>query len=183
MGDEFRSNVHRGARAEGIALSPEYERVALHAAEIMGLEVAGVDMLEGNDGPQVMEVNSSPGLEGIEGASRVDVASAMIRHLETVVDEGAVGPALRERVVLTHGMAVGELSIGDKLAGKRIGEIIPEGVRVLSLVHRGSSNEAPERHASIAAGDVLVIYGRPERLRALGVPTQSSTLAPRSTTP
>lgn len=181
LGDEYRSNVHRGARAEGIALSAAYETVALRAAEIMGLEVAGVDMLEGSDGPQVMEVNSSPGLEGIEGASRVDVASAMIRHLETVVDEGAVGPALRERAVLSHGMAIGELSVGDKLAGKRIAEVIPEGVRVLSLVRRGGSNEAPDRSAPIAAGDVLVIYGRPERLRALGAPIQAPQVATRST--
>jgi ribosomal protein S6--L-glutamate ligase len=182
LGDEYRSNVHRGARAEGIALSASYETVALRAAEIMGLEVAGVDMLEGHDGPQVMEVNSSPGLEGIEGASRVDVASAMIRHLETVVDEGAVGPALRERVVLAHGMAVGELSVGEKLEGKRIGEVVPDGVRVLSLIRRGGSNEAPERAMLIAAGDLLVIYGRPERLRALGVPTETPEIAPRSTT-
>jgi len=183
LGDEYRSNVHRGARAEGIALSSAYETVALRAAEIMGLEVAGVDMLEGNDGPQVMEVNSSPGLEGIEGASRVDVASAMIRHLETVVDEGAVGPALRERAVLSHGMAIGELSVGDKLSGKRISEVVPNGVRVLSLVRRGASNEAPERSTQIATGDVLVIYGRPERLRALGAPTPTAEPAPRSTTP
>ncbi len=182
LGDEFRSNVHRGARAEGIALSSSYETVALRAAEIMGLEVAGVDMLEGKDGPQVMEVNSSPGLEGIEGASQIDVASAMIRHLETVVDEGAVGPVLSERAVVSHGLLLGELSIGDKLSGKRIGDVIPDGVRVLSLIRRGRANEAPERSAVLAAGDVLVLYGPPLRLRALGAPITPQPTA-RSTTP
>src|SRR5690606_33851091 len=60
QGDEFRSNVHRGGSVEPVTLDPDFERVAVRAAQIMGLKVAGVDMLEGNDGPQVMEVNSSP---------------------------------------------------------------------------------------------------------------------------
>src|SRR5690606_25694497 len=81
QGDEFRSNVHRGGRVERVELSPEYERTAILAAQIMGLTVAGVDMLEGEDGPKIMEVNSSPGLEGIEEASGVDVAGAIIDHL------------------------------------------------------------------------------------------------------
>ena len=175
MGDEFRSNVHRGARAEGIALSPEYERVALHAAEIMGLEVAGVDMLEGNDGPQVMEVNSSPGLEGIEGASRVDVASAMIRHLEVVVEEGSAGRPVKERLVMPNGLMVGEITIGNRLAGRRISEVVPEAIRVLSIERRGSNIEGPERSAPLASGDVLVVFGRHERLRSLTLPTPLGT--------
>src|SRR3954467_6908219 len=60
-GDEFRSNVHRGGTVEAVELSPEYEQAAVRSAQIMGLRVAGVDMLEGHDGPLVMEVNSSPG--------------------------------------------------------------------------------------------------------------------------
>jgi ribosomal protein S6--L-glutamate ligase len=168
MGDEFRSNVHRGARAEGIALSPAYERVALRAAEIMGLEIAGVDMLEGRDGPQVMEVNSSPGLEGIEGASRVDVASAIVRHLELVVEDGAAeGHAWVERARLEHGQVLAELRVGDRLAGRRIREVAPEGARVLTLVRRGASTEGPDPGAVVAAGDVLVLYGPRERLRGL----------------
>jgi ribosomal protein S6--L-glutamate ligase len=168
MGDEFRSNVHRGARAEGIALSPQYERVALRAAEIMGLEIAGVDMLEGNDGPQVMEVNSSPGLEGIEGASRVDVASAIIRHLEQAVEEGGPqGAAFVERARLEHGSVLSELRVGDRLAGRRVRELVPEGTRVLTLVRRGAAVDAPDPAAAAAAGDVLVVYGPKERMRVL----------------
>ena len=62
-GDEFRSNVHRGGRAEAIDIDQDFEQAAVKAAQIMGLRFAGVDMLEGDDGPLVMEVNSSPGLE------------------------------------------------------------------------------------------------------------------------
>ena len=68
-GDEFRSNVHRGGTAECITIAPDYGTTAVRAAQIMGLRVAGVDMLEGNAGPMVMEVNSSPGLRGIEEAT------------------------------------------------------------------------------------------------------------------
>ena len=75
---EFRSNVHRGGKAVGVALEPAYERTALHAAEVLGLNIAGVDMIPSKEGPMVLEVNSSPGLEGIEGATGVDVAGAMI---------------------------------------------------------------------------------------------------------
>ena len=65
QGQEFRSNVHRGGRTEAISLDEQYRETAVRAAQIMGLRLAGVDMLESKDGPQVMEVNSSPGLEGI----------------------------------------------------------------------------------------------------------------------
>lgn len=75
---EFRSNIHRGAKAEGVTLDPAYEKTALHAAKVLGLNIAGVDMIPSKDGPMVLEVNSSPGLEGIERATGVDVAGAMI---------------------------------------------------------------------------------------------------------
>ena len=81
QGDEFRSNVHRGGSVEPVELDEEFERVAVRSAQIMGLEVAGVDMLEGRRGPQVMEVNSSPGLEGIERATKLDVAGAIIDYI------------------------------------------------------------------------------------------------------
>lgn len=75
---EFRSNLHRGGSAEGVTLDPAYERTAVHAAEVLGLNIAGVDMLPAKEGPMVLEVNSSPGLEGIERATGVDVAGAII---------------------------------------------------------------------------------------------------------
>ncbi len=79
---EFRSNLHRGGTAEKIRLSADYRKVALQAASVLGLRVAGVDMIESAAGPMVMEVNSSPGLEGIERASGVDVADAIIQFME-----------------------------------------------------------------------------------------------------
>ncbi len=85
QGDEFRSNVHRGGSVEGVTLDPAFEETAVRAAQIMGLRVAGVDMLEGDDGPLVMEVNSSPGLEGIEPATKLDVAGAIIDYIDNQV--------------------------------------------------------------------------------------------------
>jgi ribosomal protein S6--L-glutamate ligase len=75
---EFRSNLHRGGTATGVTLDPAYESTAVHAAEVLGLNIAGVDLIPSNEGPMVLEVNSSPGLEGIEGATGIDVAGAMI---------------------------------------------------------------------------------------------------------
>lgn len=80
---EFRSNLHRGAHAEPVELSKRYEKCALAATRALGLEVAGVDILEGKAGPVVVEVNSSPGLEGIESASSIDIATAIIALAET----------------------------------------------------------------------------------------------------
>jgi ribosomal protein S6--L-glutamate ligase len=79
---EFRSNIHRGGTAKRIRLSSESRKTALAAARVLGLRVAGVDMIETNEGPMIMEVNSSPGLEGIEKTSGVDVAAAIIEHIE-----------------------------------------------------------------------------------------------------
>jgi ribosomal protein S6--L-glutamate ligase len=79
---EFRSNIHRGGKAKQIRLPAEYRKTALAAARILGLRVAGVDMIESKEGPMIMEVNSSPGLEGIEKATGVDVARAIIEYIE-----------------------------------------------------------------------------------------------------
>jgi ribosomal protein S6--L-glutamate ligase len=81
-GSEFRSNVHRGGVGERIELDPEFERTAVQAAGILELDIAGVDLLESRDGPLVLEVNASPGLEGIEKTTGIDVASAVIDHVE-----------------------------------------------------------------------------------------------------
>jgi ribosomal protein S6--L-glutamate ligase len=79
---EFRSNVHRGATAKKLRLPTEYRKTALAAARVVGLRFAGVDLIETNDGPMVMEVNSSPGLEGIQKTTGVDVAAAVIEQIE-----------------------------------------------------------------------------------------------------
>ncbi|WP_298323259.1 30S ribosomal protein S6--L-glutamate ligase [uncultured Dokdonia sp.] len=79
---EFRSNLHRGGTAEIITLTDEEENAAIKAAKAMGLGVAGVDMLQSDRGPLILEVNSSPGLEGIEKATGKDIAKTIIRYIE-----------------------------------------------------------------------------------------------------
>jgi ribosomal protein S6--L-glutamate ligase len=79
---EFRSNLHRGGTAEIVKLTPEERSTAIRAANIVGLNVAGVDILRSNHGPVVMEVNSSPGLEGIEGVTGKDIAGMIIEFIE-----------------------------------------------------------------------------------------------------
>ena len=80
--DDFRSNLHRGGSAERVRISPEERSVAVRSARSMGLNVCGVDMLRANHGPVVMEVNSSPGLEGVEKATGADIAGQIIEFVE-----------------------------------------------------------------------------------------------------
>lgn len=79
---EFRSNLHRGGSAKQIKITPEERSTAVRSAKAMGLRVAGVDMLRSNHGPVVMEVNSSPGLEGIESSTKINVAGKIIDYIE-----------------------------------------------------------------------------------------------------
>ena len=79
---EFRSNLHRGGTSTVIALTEEEKEMSLKAAEVLGLSVAGVDMLQTNSGPQILEVNASPGLEGIETTTKVDIAGKIITFVE-----------------------------------------------------------------------------------------------------
>lgn len=169
QGDEFRSNVHRGGRAEPVELDPEYERTALHAAQIMGLRVAGVDMLEGRNGPKLMEINSSPGLEGIESATGVDVAGAIIE----LIEEEVLFPDIdiRQRLTLQSGYEVLEVPIDDRseLAHKKINET---GLRdrdvVVMSIHRGSiSIPNPRGNREILPGDTLLCFGKSMTLKSL----------------
>jgi len=85
---EFRSNLHRGGTAEPIKLTPEERSTAVRAARALGLNIAGVDILRSNHGPVVIEVNSSPGLEGIETATTVDVAGKIVQFIEDNAEPG-----------------------------------------------------------------------------------------------
>lgn len=80
--DDFRSNLHRGGSAKKIKITPEERSTAVRAAKVMGLNVCGVDLLRSNHGPVIMEVNSSPGLEGIENATGIDIADKIIEFME-----------------------------------------------------------------------------------------------------
>ncbi len=102
-GTEFRSNVHRGGTTEAIELDERFSETAVRAAQIMGLRVAGVDMLEGAEGLQIMEVNLSPGLEGIEGCTGLDIAGAVIDYIAAQVDFPDVD--IRQRQVRANARA------------------------------------------------------------------------------
>jgi ribosomal protein S6--L-glutamate ligase len=79
---DFRSNLHRGGSGEAVRITPQERSAAVRAARTLGLNVCGVDMLRSKTGPLVVELNSSPGIEGLEKATGVDVATAMIEFLE-----------------------------------------------------------------------------------------------------
>jgi ribosomal protein S6--L-glutamate ligase len=166
---EFRSNVHRGGRCEEIRLEPEFERVAVHAAQVMGLRVAGVDLLEGCDGPVLLEVNSSPGLEAIEAATKVDVAGEIVR----LIEEEVLFPEIdiRQRLTLQSGYGVIEVPIDDRseLCGKTIeGAALRErDVIVLTIQRGGITIPNPRPSREILAGDVLLCFGKTLTLKSL----------------
>lgn len=79
---EFRANIHLGGTGHKVKITPAERKISVDAARIVGLKVCGVDLIRSNSGPKVLEVNSSPGLEGVEGATGVDIAGLMIEHIE-----------------------------------------------------------------------------------------------------
>ncbi len=83
---EFRSNIHRGGSGHKVEITEDERDIAVRAAKVMGLEVAGVDILRSRNGPVIMEVNSSPGLEGIEKTTKINVAGKIIEHIESRFD-------------------------------------------------------------------------------------------------
>ena len=166
-GQEFRSNVHRGGSAQAVELDPEYERTAVQAAQILNLHVAGVDMLEGADGPVIMEVNSSPGLEGIEGATGIDIAGEIIAHLEEQIRFGNFD--IREKLALTKGYSITEFTVESTspIAGKTITEcgLRDHDIVILRIV-RGSDHIAnPRVSREILVGDILLCYGNKTTLQ------------------
>ena len=172
-GDEFRSNLHRGGNAEIVELDEEYQRVAVHAAQIMGLRVAGVDLLEGKDGPVVMEVNSSPGLEGIETATGIDVAGEII----SLIEEEVLFPEidLRQRLTLQSGYGVMEVPVTEQseLCGKTIktSGLRDRDVIVLTIQRESVSIPNPRNDREILAGDTLLCFGKTLTLKGLAPPS------------
>lgn len=168
-GDEFRSNVHRGGTVEAVELTPEYEQAAVRSAQIMGLRVAGVDMLEGDEGPLVMEVNSSPGLEGIETATKLDVAGAIVDHIANQVAFPEID--VRQRLTVSTGYGVAELVVhgGADLVGTTLGDsgLSDRDITVLTL-HRGTTViPNPRPRVELQAEDRLLCFGRLEEMRSM----------------
>ncbi|MDO5740289.1 MAG: 30S ribosomal protein S6--L-glutamate ligase [Ornithinimicrobium sp.] len=174
QGEEFRSNVHRGGTVENVDLDPAYAEVAVRAAHIMGLRVAGVDMLEGNDGPLMMEVNSSPGLQGIEAATKLDVAGAIVDYIAD--QAGFPDIDVRQRLAVSTGYGVAEIAImpGSDMVGKTLGGsgLREKDIQVLTL-HRGT-RVVPNPYPSkvLEDGDRLLCFGRHESMRSL-IPARS----------
>jgi ribosomal protein S6--L-glutamate ligase len=169
VGSEFRSNVHRGGKAEAVTLDPAYEESAVRAAQILGLRVAGVDMLEGNDGPQIMEINSSPGLEGIEGCTGLDVAGAIIDYIGDQVAFPDLD--IRQRLTVSTGYGVAEIQIREGLAlvGQTLAEsgLRDQDIVVLTLNRGATVISNPKNSRLLEAGDRLLCYGKLDAMRDL----------------
>ena len=169
QGQEFRSNVHRGGVAEAVDLSEEYRQTAVRSAQILGLRVAGVDMLESDAGPQVMEVNSSPGLEGIERCTNLDIAGAIVEYIAARVDFPEID--VRQRLTVSSGYGVSEIHIpdGSGFAGKTIAEtkLRDSDVNVLTLYRDKTEIPNPRADRQLESEDRLLCFGKLDAMRGL----------------
>src|SRR5210317_535829 len=169
QGQEFRSNVHRGGVAEPVELDEQYRETAVRCTQILGLRVAGVDMLEGKDGPQVMEVNSSPGLEGIEKCTELDVAGAVIDYIAAQVDFPEID--VRQRLTVSKGYGVSEIYVpeGSRFIGQTIVEtqLSESDINVLTLYRGSKVIPNPRKDRVLEPGDKLLCFGKMEAMRGL----------------
>lgn len=174
QGQEFRSNVHRGGVTEPVELDSEYSETAIRAAQIMGLRVAGVDMLEASDGPQIMEVNSSPGLEGIERCTQLDIAGSIVDYIAAQVDFPEID--VRQRLTVSRGYGVAEIHIpdGSEYIAKSIAEsgLREKDINVLTLYRGAKVIPNPRSDRQLEPGDRLLCFGRLELMRDL-IPTKA----------
>jgi len=169
QGQEFRSNVHRGGRTEPVTLDETYCKTAVRAAQIMGLRVAGVDILEGKNGPQIMEINSSPGLEGIERCTQLDVAGVIVDYIAAQVDFPEID--LRQRLTVSRGYGVTEIHIpeGSEYVGKEINQsgLRDKDINVLTLYRGTTVIPNPRSNRQLESGDRLLCFGKLELMRDL----------------
>ena len=172
QGQEFRSNVHRGGVTEAVDLPEEYRRTAVRSAQILGLRVAGVDMLESDTGPQVMEVNSSPGLEGIERCTNLDIAGAIVEYIAARVDFPEID--VRQRLTVSSGYGVSEIHIpgGSGFVGMTIAEtkLRDSDVNVLTLYRDKIEIPNPRTDRKLEPEDRLLCFGKLDAMRGLLTP-------------
>jgi ribosomal protein S6--L-glutamate ligase len=181
-GREFRSNYHLNGTVEKVELPEGYAEAACRAARVLGLNIAGVDLLEGKDGPLVLEVNSSPGLEGIEKASGVNVAGAIVDYVmeDTAFSEVDIGQLLR--TVPGSGVLSLQMRNHPKMVGKRLSDVFAS-VPVFALSRGDRLVWNPEADLQLRYDDVLVCYGELTELRSslrqamLGVPKEALIFA------
>lgn len=177
-GREFRSNYHLNGTVEKVELPEGYAEAACRAARVLGLNIAGVDLLEGKDGPLVLEVNSSPGLEGIEKASGVNVAGAIIDYVmeDTAFSEVDIGQLLR--TIPGSGVLSLQLRNHPKMVGQRLSDVFAS-VPVFALSRGDRLVWNPDPDLQLRYDDVLVCYGELTELRSslrqamLGVPREA----------
>lgn len=169
QGQEFRSNVHRGGKTERVILDENYCETAVRATQILGLRVAGVDMLEGADGPQIMEINSSPGLEGIESCLQLDIAGAIIDYIGAQVDFPEID--IRQRLTVSRGYGVTEIHIpdGSKYIGQQINAsgFEDRDINALTLYRDGKVIPNPRSDRELEPEDRLLCFGKLESMREL----------------
>lgn len=169
-GREFRSNYHLNGTVEPIDIPLEYEEVAKRAARVLGLKVAGVDLLEGTDGPLVLEVNSSPGLEGIEKASGVNVAAHIIDFIIDDHDFTDIDMAQLMRTQPGQGALSLHLRNHISLIGRMIEEIFPtsmkDSIPVFALSRNKKLHWNPDPQTQLRYDDVIIFYGPTKALRA-----------------
>ncbi len=167
QGQEFRSNVHRGGIAEAVELDDVYAETAVRAAQILGLRVAGVDMLEGAKGPQIMEVNSSPGLEGIEACTDLDVAGAVVDYISAQVDFPEID--IRQRLTVSKGYGVSEIYVpgGSHFVGTTIKDSMMDekDINVLTLYRGNKVIPNPRVDRILEPEDKLLCFGKLESMR------------------
>lgn len=169
QGQEFRSNVHRGGVTEPVVLDETYCETAIRAAQIMGLRVAGVDMLEGKDGPQIMEINSSPGLEGIERCTQLDIAGAVVDYIAAQVDFPEID--LRQRLTVSRGYGVAEIHVpeGSDYVGKTVSDsgMRDRDINALTLYRGATVIPNPRSDRVLEAADRLLCFGKLESMRGM----------------
>ena len=183
-GREFRSNYHLNGTVEKVDLPPEFEEAACRAARVLGLHIAGVDLLEAKDGPLVLEVNSSPGLEGIEKASGVNVAGEIIDYVtsETAFSEVDLDQLLR--TVPGSGVLSLQIKNHPQLVGQPLADLFNSSskIPVFALSRDNSLLWNPSDDIQLRYEDVLICYGELTELRnslrqaMLDVPQKAFTL-------
>ena len=183
-GREFRSNYHLNGTVEKVDLPLEFEEAACRAARVLGLHIAGVDLLEAKDGPLVLEVNSSPGLEGIEKASGVNVAGEIIDYvtIETAFSEVDLAQLLR--TVPGSGVLSLQIKNHPQLVGQPLADLFNSSskIPVFALSRDNSLLWNPSDDIQLRYEDVLICYGELTELRnslrqaMLDVPQKAFTL-------
>ena len=166
-GREFRSNYHLNGTVEKVEISPEFEQQAVRAARVLGLNIAGVDLLEGNNGPLVLEVNSSPGLEGIEKASGINVAGEIIDYVMSEAAFSEVDLDQLLRTVPGSGVISLQLRNHPSMVGKMISDLFTydNDVPLIALSRDSNLVWNPKLETQLRYDDVVICYGELNQLR------------------